>query len=91
MCRNWAAGYWCGGYNWNSRVWPIRLTHCSISPFFISHRDFGTLGETELLSATLALSTIDHILVLGEDGLNDVIMRAGMGWTRTLRNKHWRW
>ena len=62
-----------------------------LCPPLHSCRDFGTLGEPELLSATLALSTIDHIIVLGEDGLNDVIMRAGMGWARTLRNKHWRW
>ena len=42
-------------------------------------RDFGTLGEAELLSASLALSSLDHVLVLGEDALNDVALQVGRG------------
>jgi hypothetical protein len=79
----------------------------------------------ELLAASLALSSIDYVLILGEwgntegsvdmkpflfvsnklmgiclccallrpgeDDLNDVVMRAGMGWEGSLRSKRWRW
>ncbi|GAX72842.1 hypothetical protein CEUSTIGMA_g297.t1 [Chlamydomonas eustigma] len=58
---------------------------------FMHCRDFGTLGEPELLAASLALSSIDHVLVLGQDDLNDVVMKAGMGWSSGLRSKRWRW
>ena len=54
-------------------------------------RDAGTLGERELLAASLALASIDNVLLLGEDGLNDVAMRAGMGWHSSLSSKRWRW
>ena len=54
-------------------------------------RDYGTLGEDDLLAASLALLSIDHVLVLGQDQLNDIAMKAGMGWTKSLRNKHYRW
>ncbi len=54
-------------------------------------RDFGSIGEGELLGAALALSTIDNVLVLGQDELNDVTMRIGMGWKDGLRSKRWRW
>lgn len=54
-------------------------------------REFGSIGESELLAASLALSSIDHILIMGEDGLNDVAMRAGMGWPNSLRSKRYRW
>ena len=54
-------------------------------------KDYGALGEADLLAASVALMSIDHILVLGQEDLNDVAMRAGMGWPRTLRNKHYRW
>ena len=30
-------------------------------------RDFGTIGEGELLAASLALASIDHVLILGKD------------------------
>ena len=88
---------------------------------FSNCRDFGTIGENELSAASLALASIDHVLILGrggamknnsplacsmpvlfwllltsispaeEDGLNDIVMRAGMGWSSGLRNKRWRW
>ena len=54
-------------------------------------RDAGTLGEGELLAASLALASIDNVLLLGEDGLNDVAMRAGMGWRSSFSSKRWRW
>ena len=54
-------------------------------------REFGTLGERGLLAASLALSSIDNVLVLGEDALNDVTLRAGMGWKGGLGSKRWRW
>ena len=54
-------------------------------------KDYGELGENDLLAASLALLSIDHVLVLGQDDLNDVVMKAGMGWTNSLRNKHYRW
>ena len=54
-------------------------------------RDFGTIGEDELLAASLSLASIDHILILGENELNDVAMRAGMGWKGALSSKRWRW
>ncbi|GAX84883.1 hypothetical protein CEUSTIGMA_g12304.t1 [Chlamydomonas eustigma] len=53
-------------------------------------KDFGDLEERHLSSAALTLSTMDHILVLGEDALNDVAMRVGLGWAKTLRSKHFR-
>ncbi|GAX82425.1 hypothetical protein CEUSTIGMA_g9853.t1 [Chlamydomonas eustigma] len=58
---------------------------------FLHCRDFGTIGEPELLAASFALTSIDHVLVLGYDDLNDVAMRAGMGWSAGLRSKRWRW
>ena len=54
-------------------------------------RDFGTIGEDEIHDASLALASLDHILVLGDDNLNDITMKAGMGWKGSLRSKHWRW
>ena len=30
-------------------------------------RDFGTVRESELLAASLALVSIDHVLILGKD------------------------
>ncbi|GAX73272.1 hypothetical protein CEUSTIGMA_g726.t1 [Chlamydomonas eustigma] len=58
---------------------------------FMHCRDFGSLGEEELMAAALTLMTLDHVLVLGEDNLNDVVMRAGMGWAAGLASKRWRW
>ena len=53
--------------------------------------DAGSLGEAELLAGSLALASVDHVMVLGEDGMNDVAMRAGLGWNSSLRSKKWRW
>ena len=61
-----------------------------INPLPLS-RDLGSIGEGELLAASLALASIDHVLVLGEDALNDVTMRAGMGWAGGLRTNRGRW
>ena len=66
-------------------------SHSLPPPLLPSPREFGTLGERELLAASLALSSIDNILVLGEDRLNDVTLRAGMGWKGGLGSKRWRW
>jgi hypothetical protein len=40
---------------------------------------FGSIGYKDLAAASLALTSIDHILLLGQNDLNDVAMRAGMG------------
>lgn len=50
-------------------------------------RDFGALQEAELLGAALTLTSIDHVLVLGDDHLNNVTMKAALGWMLTLAEK----
>ncbi|GAX72840.1 hypothetical protein CEUSTIGMA_g295.t1 [Chlamydomonas eustigma] len=67
------------------------MTRFLLGRHYMHCRDFGTLGEPELLAASLALSSIDHVMVLGQDDLNDVVMKAGMGWSSGLRSKRWRW
>lgn len=54
-------------------------------------RPFGSLGDKELKAASLALASIDNIFILGQNDLNDVVMRAGMGWEGSLGSKRWRW
>ncbi|GAX77025.1 hypothetical protein CEUSTIGMA_g4472.t1 [Chlamydomonas eustigma] len=54
-------------------------------------RSFGALGAKELSAAALSLSTIDHILMLGEDSINDIVLMGALNWRAGLRSKRWRW
>ncbi|GAX75454.1 hypothetical protein CEUSTIGMA_g2897.t1 [Chlamydomonas eustigma] len=67
------------------------MTRTLLGPGPMHCREFGTIGESELLTASLALSSMDHILILGDEDHGDVVMRAGMGWKSALRGKRWRW
>ncbi|GAX73271.1 hypothetical protein CEUSTIGMA_g725.t1 [Chlamydomonas eustigma] len=67
------------------------VTRSLLGRHFMHCKDFGALGEKELLAAAVALSSLDHILVLEEGDLNDVAMRVGMGWIAGLASKRWRW
>ena len=73
---------------------------CRVLTWFVSalrslllaaHSAFGSLGTPELNAASLTLASLDHVMVLEEGGLNQVVMKAGMGWNQTLSDKHWRW
>ena len=70
---------------------PFQQQHYDPPNTLIRLRPFGSLGYKDLAAASLALTSIDHILLLGHNGLNDVAMRAGMGWEGSLRDKRWRW
>ena len=55
-----------------SRLFVFLNLHALASPFNVDRSDFGTLGESELLAALRALTTLDHVLLLEEEGLNEV-------------------
>lgn len=70
---------------------PVPLSTPSAFCLYAACRDFGSIGEEELLSASLALASIDHVLLMEKAGLNDLVMRAGLGWNHSLGAVHWRW
>ncbi|GAX77024.1 hypothetical protein CEUSTIGMA_g4471.t1 [Chlamydomonas eustigma] len=89
----------CKGRSRNLTAWkewtPIMLDNYitrSLLGRQIRHcRAFGELGAEELSAAALSLSTIDHILMLGEDSINDIVLLAALNWKAGLKAKRWRW
>ena len=70
---------------------PLLSIRSLLGRHFMHCRDAGSLREREMLSGALSLASIDHVLILGEDILNEVAMRAGLGWNSSLSSKKWRW
>lgn len=55
-------------------------------------RDFGSLNEVDLFTASLALLSTDNILIMEESYLNDVVLQLGIGWPgASLSNLHYRY
>ena len=59
---------------------------------YLHCRDFGTLKEEDLLSASISLLAIDHIPVMEDSYLNDVVLQLGIGWPKaSLSRMHYRY
>ena len=94
------SGLWVGGGIDGLHLYRLirYLRHCShviprflLSVFCYPCRPFGSLGDEDLQAASLALASIDNVLLLGQDDINDVSLKAGLGWRAGLRSKRWRW
>ncbi|GAX77026.1 hypothetical protein CEUSTIGMA_g4473.t1 [Chlamydomonas eustigma] len=76
---------------WSPAMLDNYITRSLLGRHIMHCRPFGSLGPAELSAASMVLATIDHVLVLEEDALSDMILVAVLNWKAGLKSKRWRW